>query len=204
MASSKYGVKAGEWWKHLRHTKRSFWKRHRESESEEMEQEITKAVKQQLKSKAQKKSLAIWPAEVLSLVAADCERGDITLIPLAMKMNNLLRNRGIGLAAPQIGVSKRLIVGQGPGWRFALINPVIVKSSMQTATLEEGCLSVPGVKLTVTRPKQITVHGFALDWKPVKIKARGLLSACLQHEIDHLNGITLANRPEAVYGKEVI
>lgn len=101
------------------------------------------------------------------------------------------KHNGMGLAAPQVGVSKRLIIGQGRGWRFCLYNPKIIKQSKQTTANQEGCLSVPGVKVDVRRPKQIKVLGMNNFWDPVTIKARGWLAACLQHEIDHLNGIVI-------------
>lgn len=101
------------------------------------------------------------------------------------------KHNGMGLAAPQVGVSKRFIIGQGHGWRFALYNPRIIKTSKQTTSNKEGCLSVPGVKVDVRRPKQIKVIGMNNYWDQITIKARGWLAACLQHEIDHLNGIVI-------------
>jgi peptide deformylase len=150
-------------------------------------------------------SIVLWPTAILSQVAEPFDEAyDFDELEeareLARMMFEALQGKGIGLAAPQIGVSKRLIIGncnQGAQqWRFALINPEIVKASDQTCTYEEGCLSVPKLRLKVQRPKQVTVKGINLRGEPTKIKARGLLAACLQHEIDHLNGITLANRGE--------
>lgn len=140
----------------------------------------------------------LYPDKILTQVAEafeETEEDKALAIKTAIMMSNALKGKGIGLAAPQIGVSKRLIIGETPHWRFCLINPEIAKASVRKTAFEEGCLSVPNMRLKVYRPKQITVRGFSLDWKPVKIKARGLLAACLQHEIDHLNGITLANQP---------
>jgi peptide deformylase len=98
--------------------------------------------------------------------------------------------RGVGLAAPQVGVSKRVIVidvsheGVPP---FALINPEIVKAA-GSDTDSEGCLSIPGVFLPVTRPAKIKVKGRNLADRQIVFEAEGLLARAIQHEIDHLDG----------------
>jgi peptide deformylase len=96
--------------------------------------------------------------------------------------------RGIGLAAPQVGRSERLAVldlGDDP---FVIINPEIINASSAKAKGEEGCLSIPDIYADVERPKSVTVR--ALDWngKTFERDATELLSRCLQHEIDHLDG----------------
>lgn len=100
---------------------------------------------------------------------------------------------GIGLAAPQVAEDVRLIIGghERLGWSFAIINPTVVKRSTQMFPSREGCLSFPGRESVIPRHKIVTVRGYDLEWRPVKIKARGLLGACLQHEIDHLDGRTI-------------
>lgn len=145
--------------------------------------------------KAKKNPIVLYPNDILTQVAEEyTEDESDDAMKTAILMTKVLEGRGIGLAAPQIGVSKRLIIGNTKAWRFTIVNPEIAKASIRSAKMEEACLSVPNMKLVVSRPKQITVRGFDLLWRPVKIKARGLLAACLQHEIDHLNGITLANQ----------
>jgi len=96
---------------------------------------------------------------------------------------------GVGLAAPQIGVSLRVIViGLPDEEPFALINPEIVKLSGERQ-VEEGCLSVPGYRADLTRSKMVIAKGLDSTGKPVRIKAReNLLAQALEHEIDHLNG----------------
>lgn len=94
---------------------------------------------------------------------------------------------GIGLAAPQVGVQKRLFVydlGDGP---HVLINPVLVEAHGEW-TYEEGCLSVPGLYFPIVRPAEVHVTGFDLDGREVSIEADELLGRLLQHEIDHLDG----------------
>ena len=99
---------------------------------------------------------------------------------------------GIGLAAPQIGVQKRLFVydwGSGPG---VLINPEIRDVDGEW-TFEEGCLSIPGLSWELLRPKQIHIVGLDIDGKEVSIEADELESRLFQHEMDHLNGVLLVD-----------
>jgi len=100
--------------------------------------------------------------------------------------------KGIGLAAPQIGVIKRAIVMHVKGFKLELINPTITKQYGGQVTSKEGCLSYPGVKVNVLRYKCVVIEGFTRDHKPVERKLKGLAAMCAQHEVDHLNGITIA------------
>ncbi len=97
---------------------------------------------------------------------------------------------GVGLAAPQIGVSLRVIViGLPDEEPFALINPQIVKRSGERP-VEEGCLSLPGYRAELTRSLTVLVKGLDAEGHPIRIKARDdLLAEALEHEIDHINGI---------------
>ncbi|MDU4961453.1 MAG: peptide deformylase [Sporomusaceae bacterium] len=105
---------------------------------------------------------------------------------------------GVGLAAPQIGVSQRIIVIDVGTGLIELINPVISSSEgLECAT--EGCLSVPGVYGDVERASQVTVDGLDRHGKPVRIRAEGLLARALQHEIDHLEGILFIERSSSIY-----
>ena len=101
---------------------------------------------------------------------------------------------GIGLAGPQIGELKRLIVmdcsrdvEKSELWQ--MINPEVIELSKDNSTLEEGCLSIPGHTADVSRPDWIKLRFTDVKGKEQQIKAEGLLAACIQHEIDHLNGI---------------
>lgn len=96
--------------------------------------------------------------------------------------------RGVGLAAPQVGVSARVIVLQMPGQEpFALVNPQIVRRTGEQ-DVTEGCLSVPGYWGQMKRPAEVVVKGLDRSGKPTRIKASDLLAEALEHEIDHLNG----------------
>ncbi len=106
---------------------------------------------------------------------------------LADMLETMYLNQGIGLAAPQIGILKRMIVvdiGSGP---IKIINPVITKRSGREVS-QEGCLSVPNVMIDIKRAEKISYEGLDLDGKPMKGEADGLLARALQHEIDHLDG----------------
>jgi peptide deformylase len=100
---------------------------------------------------------------------------------------------GVGLAAPQVGVQKRLFVydiGDGPG---VLINPVITESDGEWE-YPEGCLSVPGMQFEIVRPKTVAVTAIDLDGNEVHIEADEFMARMLQHEIDHLDGVLLLER----------
>jgi peptide deformylase len=105
--------------------------------------------------------------------------------------------RGIGLAAPQIGLSQRLIVvdvneeGAEP---MALLNPVVAEFTGPPEKYEEGCLSIPGVSAHVERPVTCVVDALDQRGNPVRIEAGGMLARCLQHEIDHLDGVLFIDR----------
>ncbi len=104
---------------------------------------------------------------------------------------------GVGLAAPQIGVSLRVIVVQLPDEEpIAVVNPEIVKRTGEREVLE-GCLSVPGYAGHIKRSVSVTVKGWDRTGKRVRIKATGLLAQALEHELDHLNGVLFIDRIES-------
>jgi len=101
---------------------------------------------------------------------------------------------GIGLAAIQIGVPQRIVTmdiakKDEPKAPQVFVNPEVSWTSDETATYEEGCLSIPEYYEEVERPRAVKVKYFDLDLKPQEIEAEGLLATCLQHEIDHINGV---------------
>jgi len=111
---------------------------------------------------------------------------------------------GIGLAAPQIGVAKRVIVFDVDDNLAALCNPVIVEASEETAVDEEGCLSVPGVTVPIERSIRVVCEGSTIEGKPITVEGEDLLARVLQHEIDHLDGILILDRCPADIRKSVI
>jgi peptide deformylase len=96
--------------------------------------------------------------------------------------------RGVGLAANQVGLTRRVAVIDAEGQRFAMVNPVIVEAEGR-ATAEEGCLSIPDIYGDVTRAERVVLEAMDRDGKPFRLEAGGLTARAIQHEIDHLDGI---------------
>ncbi len=119
---------------------------------------------------------------------------DATIRALAPRMLATMYDApGIGLAAPQVGVGLRLVVidlgaDEKPA-PMTLVNPQIVAASAERAIREEGCLSLPGQYADVARPARVTVRYHDIEGVRHDIEAEGLLAACLQHELDHLDGV---------------
>lgn len=134
--------------------------------------------------------------EILKKRAREIEVIDDKIKELAKDMMETMHKwDGLGLAGPQVGVLKRIIVIDlyEEGTQFTLINPVIVKEK-GTQEVDEGCLSFPNKYGKVDRPKEIIVEALDIDGKKVKLKAKDLLAQALSHEIDHLNGILFTEK----------
>lgn len=114
----------------------------------------------------------------------------------AQKMlRTLHRDDGIGLAAPQVGDKRRIIVIDIGHGSLILINPKIIKKSDKTASEFEGCLSLPGINLRIKRPQTVEIEAYLLEREQnVRIKAEDLLARDLQHEIDHLDGVLIIDK----------
>jgi peptide deformylase len=116
---------------------------------------------------------------------------------LAGRMLEVLRAvGGLGLAAPQVGVPARMFVWDVDGASGSVLNPVLVDPEGRCSS-EEGCLSLPGVSVTVERHASATLVGVSADWNPMRAAGAGLLARVWQHELDHLDGLTLAERMSA-------
>jgi len=102
--------------------------------------------------------------------------------------------KGVGLAAPQVGSDLRICTVQADGEAYVLVNPKIKSFSRKKDIFEEGCLSFPGKFFPVERPIKVKVQARDAEGKKVKIKADGLFARVLQHEIDHLDGILVIDR----------
>jgi peptide deformylase len=101
---------------------------------------------------------------------------------------------GIGLAAPQIGVMKRVIVFDVDDQLGVLCNPVLVERSEETETDDEGCLSLPGITVPVERSVKVVCEGLDIKGNPVRIEGAELVARMLQHEADHLDGVLIIDR----------
>ncbi|MFH1462284.1 MAG: peptide deformylase [bacterium] len=106
-------------------------------------------------------------------------------------MQVMEKEKGVGLAAPQVGVSERIIVVRAEEGPKVFINPQIIKKSKEKEIGEEGCLSFPHIFLKIKRAKEIEVAALNLQGEKIRVEVRDFLARVFQHEIDHLNGILL-------------
>ena len=153
------------------------------------------------------RKIVTTPDPVLKRKARAVSKFDKGLQTLLDDMVETMRDApGVGLAAPQIGLSERIIVIEyyekealeeiedAPKKVWAVINPEIVKASEETMIGVEGCLSIPGIVGEVERHAEVQVKGLNKHGKPLKVKAKGWLARIFQHEIDHLNGVLFTER----------
>jgi len=110
----------------------------------------------------------------------------------------MYQDDGVGLASPQIGVSKRIIVLDAGEGFSAMINPEIIELSKEEESMEEGCLSLPDIRLQVKRPTKIVIRGLNEKGEPVEFEKDGLMARVYQHETDHLNGILIIDHASTV------
>ena len=144
---------------------------------------------------------------VLKTRARQVERFDKTLLSEVERMGLLMGDAlGVGLAAPQMGVLHRVLVyrvqHQAP--IAALVNPEIEWSGKELETMEEGCLSLPGVHVDVERPVHVRVRALDERGDPLIVEASGLEARVIQHEIDHLDGVLILERATREQRKEAI
>jgi peptide deformylase len=138
-----------------------------------------------------------YPADVLAKRAEPVDEINDNIRKLVGKMTDImLKNKGVGLAAPQIGVSLRLFIISLDGTRENVrvyINPTVTPDG-DLGSMEEGCLSVPGIFTRIRRYKKCKVTATDLDGNEFTEEAEGLYAKALQHEYDHLEGMTIINR----------
>jgi peptide deformylase len=145
----------------------------------------------------EKCQLTHYPADVLAKSASPVEKIDDNIRQLIVKMTDvMLKNKGVGLAAPQIGVPLRLFIISLDGNRESVkvyVNPAVTPIG-ELDSVEEGCLSVPNVFTKIKRYKKCKVIATDLDGKQFTEEAEGLFARALQHESDHINGVTIVSR----------
>ncbi|NIM95193.1 MAG: peptide deformylase [Anaerolineales bacterium] len=157
------------------------------------------------------------PADVLRQRARKVRNVNDEIRTLIDDMIETMRDApGYGLAAPQVGVSQRVIVVEygepsedpeeepKPKKLYTVVNPEIVRHSIETEVDQEGCLSVPGYIGDVERFQSVTIKGLNRHGKPFRLKAKGFLARIFQHEIDHLEGTLYIDRAEQVWRLEEI
>ena len=152
--------------------------------------------------------IVTFPEPSLRLKSKPVTKFDTDLQTLVDNMFETMRAApGVGLAAPQIGESLRLVVVEytededenAKPKKYVLVNPEIIKSSEEMVTDIEGCLSLPGLAGKVERHEAVTVKAKNRFGKPLKIEAEGWLARIFQHEIDHLDGVLYIDRAEEVF-----
>jgi peptide deformylase len=161
------------------------------------------------------RKIVTLPEAVLRRKAHTVTKVDRNVQALIDDMIETMREApGVGLAAPQVGLSDRIIVVEyyereededkedAPKRVWAVLNPEIIKSSEETLMGVEGCLSIPGLVGEVERHAAIHVKGLNRHGKPIKIKAQGWLARIFQHEIDHLNGVLFTDRATRIWKPE--
>ena len=140
-----------------------------------------------------------YPDPALRLRAGEVEQFDDSLRELVDRMGRLMKEaNGVGLAANQMGVLRRVFVYQTADEEplVALVNPRIVAVSEELASDEEGCLSIgaASVVVEVERPTTVTIEAFSPTGEPIRIEAEGLAARVVQHELDHLDGVLIIDR----------
>lgn len=151
-------------------------------------------------------SIRLYGDPVLKQAAAPVANIDGTIKALSDAMlESMYEVRGLGLAAPQVGVQKRIFVydlyeGDGPQ---TIINPVI-SDFRDEWTFDEGCLSIPGLYFPITRPKEVHLTGYDLNGNEVSIEADEILARAFQHELDHLDGKLLLEHLDKAQRKEAL
>jgi len=140
-----------------------------------------------------------YPNPKLRLISEPVQKVDKSIRRLVRDMvSSTIKGHGIGLAAPQVGVAKRIIVLSSTLARISIINPEIVERGGDSLE-EEGCLSLPKVLKIKRRSNTVKVIGLDIYGKDISIEAEGLLARVLQHEIDHLDGILIIDEGEKKY-----
>jgi peptide deformylase len=140
-----------------------------------------------------------YPDPVLRLPANEVEDVGDAVAELVERMTRLMQEaRGVGLAAPQVGVLRRVLVYQTSDEEpvVALVNPRVAASSDEEETADEGCLSLgaASVVVPVPRPVSVTVEAVTLEDEPLTVEAEGLEARVIQHELDHLDGVLIIDR----------
>jgi len=139
--------------------------------------------------------IILYPDKILKRKSEEVGEVNEEIRILAGEMVEIMvKEDGIGLAAPQVGILKRIIVVMMEKGPETFVNPRIIVKSKETEIMEEGCLCLPGVFLKIKRAKKVEVEALNLQGEKVRMKTEGLTARIFQHEIDHLEGILFIDR----------
>ena len=143
-------------------------------------------------------NLVLYPDPILRKVCKPVEQFNSTLQDLLDEMLILMRaSNGIGLAAPQVGILKRLFICEIADKQIGIMNPRI-KNTRGETDMEEGCLSLPGIKASITRKRSLCLSGYDFNGQKIDLVMTDLWARVVQHELDHLNGILICDREKVL------
>lgn len=145
--------------------------------------------------------VTLYPNPILRKKAEDVPFDDDLKALVKAMFERMFASKGVGLAAPQIGLKKRVLVlnpdGEDNEKNLVLVNPRITGFAGKKVPFDEGCLSFPGIYAEVQRPERCTVEAFDVDGNPIQAEYDGFVSRIVQHEYDHLEGVLLVDRMTA-------
>ena len=180
---------------------------HVETEGEELEEVQQLDPEVAARRAAAMSFIKKWGDPVLKSRATPVDRFDDTLVQQVQRMAGIMRDAiGVGLAAPQLGISQRLLVYRigSDAPLIALVNPELEWHSDDSETFEEGCLSIPSVAVDVERPVHVRVRAKDERGEDRVVEASGLEARVIQHEMDHLDGVLMLDRASREDRKEAL
>ena len=175
---------------------------HEHEHKHEHEHDETEAADEEELERAARRLVALsrirqYGDPVLRMKGRQVERFDEELARLVERMTTLMHEaQGVGLAATQVGVLRRLFVFVDEGEDHVLVNPVLTKRSKETSTDEEGCLSIQGVLVPVERSLEVTIEGADVSGEPQRFELVEPTARIAQHELDHLDGVLIIDRTD--------
>jgi peptide deformylase len=181
-----------------------------EHDHDEHDDELTEAERQELAERLVRKEIALsqirqYGDPVLRMRADDVEAFDDELRSLADRMVSLMHDAdGIGLAATQVGIVRRLFACTLDGEDHVLVNPVVTPVGTETESDVEGCLSLGSVRVPIERPRRVTVEARDVAGAPVSLELEGTAARVVQHELDHLDGTLMLDRTDPDSRREAL
>jgi peptide deformylase len=178
---------------------------HDEELDELDEQELAEEREHALRRQLALSQVRQYGDAVLRMRAGEVDAFDEELARLGERMLGLMHDAdGIGLAANQVGILRRVFVFTVEGEDRVIVNPSITRSGGELETSEEGCLSLGPVRVPVERPVEVTLEGKDAAGEPVKLELEGLAARVAQHELDHLDGTLIIDRTDAESRREAL
>jgi peptide deformylase len=178
---------------------------HEELEDELDEEELAERREHALRRQVALSQVRQYGDAVLRMRANEIETFDDEVVGLAERMTELMHDaEGIGLAATQVGILRRLFVFSDDGEDRVVVNPTITRTGGELETTDEGCLSLGPVRVPVERPLEVTIEGRDVAGEPLKLELAGLSARVAQHELDHLDGKLIIDRTDAESRREAL